>query len=70
MLGLAFAIGWSHGRGRLRAYGLTLADRPVSAHLRTGVLLFAVAAFLPTLLTVVDHHTSLGAGPEHWSVFS
>ncbi|MGD2216868.1 MAG: type II CAAX endopeptidase family protein [Gemmatimonadales bacterium] len=70
MFGLAFAIGWWHRRRPLRAYGLTLAGRPLAQHVGTGWLLFAVA-FLPVAtLMVLASFVSLGAGPEHWSVFS
>ncbi|UCC47329.1 MAG: CPBP family intramembrane metalloprotease [Gemmatimonadota bacterium] len=70
MLGLAVLIGWWHRRRRWSAYGLSLAGRTAGQHVGSGVLLFAVAAFLPTLLTVINHYVPLGAGPEHWSVFS
>jgi membrane protease YdiL (CAAX protease family) len=70
MFGLAFAIGWWHRRRPLRAYGLTLAGRSLAQHAGTGWLLFAVA-FLPVAaLMVLASFVSLGAGPEHWSVFS
>jgi membrane protease YdiL (CAAX protease family) len=70
MFGLAFSIGWWHRRRPLRAYGITLAGRPLAQHAGTGWLLFAVAALPTTVLLILADFISLGAGPEHWSVFS
>jgi membrane protease YdiL (CAAX protease family) len=70
MFGLAFSIGWWHRRRPLRAYGLTLAGRPLAQLAGTGWLLFAVASLPVAALMVLASFVSLGAGPEHWSVFS
>ncbi len=70
MFGLAFAIGWWHRRRRPGAYGLTLAGRPLAQHAGIGWLLFAVAYLPASALLVLASFVSLGAGPEHWSVFS
>lgn len=70
MFGLAFAIGWWHRRRPLRAYGMTSAGRPLAQQLGTGWLLFAVAYLPVSALLVLRSFVSLGAGPEHWSVFS
>ena len=57
----ALGIGWWHRQRRLSDYGCTVAGQPILHHLRTGIVLFAVAELPFKLLTAVDHFIPLGA---------
>ncbi len=68
VLGLALAIGWWHRKRKPTAWGVTMAGRPVGAHVATGVLLFA-AASLPALgWKFLGQVLPMGAGPAHWDL--
>lgn len=56
----AFLIGWWHRKRALREYGITLAERPLSHHILTGIVLFAVAELPYKILVLIDHLIPLG----------
>lgn len=56
----AFLIGWWRRKRPLRDYGITTAKRPLSFHIRTGIVLFAVAELPYKILLAVDHLIPLG----------
>jgi membrane protease YdiL (CAAX protease family) len=69
ILALAFVIGWWHRRRRITDYGVTLAARPVSTHLKWAIVAFAVGGLIPRVLIFSRKYVpALGTGPTHWQL--
>jgi membrane protease YdiL (CAAX protease family) len=56
----AFLIGWWHRKRPFRKYGMSLAERPLSHHILTGVVVFAVAELPYKIMVLIDHLIPLG----------
>lgn len=68
---LILPVGWWHRRRNGTRYGLTLADRPLSAHMIFGVVLFAFAGLPMVLLALTNTLVPLGEqAPWREALFS
>jgi hypothetical protein len=68
---LILPVGWWYRRRNRTRYGLTLADRPLSAHMILGAELFAFAGLPMVLLTLTNTLVPLGEqAPWREALFS
>ncbi len=66
LFALAYLVGRWHRNRNLRAYGISLGDRPWRFHVQVGVLLVAVGTFVPKSLIFLRSYLDLGAAHEGW----